>query len=313
MAEPLESQAKPAPAVDAAMTPAAQPQSEAASSAAASQPAAAPIVEAKPTLLQETVAAIEAKDAPPVQPEAKPDAGKPAEKPAEAKPADKPAEAKPEAAKPEAKPETKAEEKPAEAKPAEAKPAEAAKPAAVEYKYTLPETLKLDDAGKAEFHAALDKFRESPAEAAQGLVDLHNKSLEAFAKEIGQQQRTTFYATRDEWRKKIMADPQLGGAGHNTAAGAVARMRDFLVPKEMLSPRKFDDGSPRLSELDEFLETTGAGDHPVLWHILHNAARYLDEPAPPPPNARPTPDAGRKGPRRLRDAYDHPRSGNGQS
>jgi hypothetical protein len=75
-----------------------------------------------------------------------------------------------------------------------------------------------------------------------------------------------------------MADPILGGSGHQTTSQAVARMRDLLIPKEMLAPRTFDDGKPRLSIADEFLESTGAGDHPVLWHILHNAARYLDEP-----------------------------------
>jgi hypothetical protein len=314
-------------------TPATAPASASESPAATSAPAAAPaaaspqeqtsspadapgatIPAAKPSLLQETVAAIEAKDKPPA--EVKPAETKPAETKAEAakseaaKPETKPAEAaKPE----EKKPEVKAEEKPAEAKATETKPAEAAKPAPVEYKYTLPETLKLDDAAKTNLHAAFDKFRENPAEGAQGLIDLHNKSLETFAKEVADNQRKVFYETRDGWRKEIMADPILGGSGHQTTAGVVARMRDLLVPKEMLAPRKFDDGSPRLSAFDEFLETTGAGDHPALWHLLHNAGRYLDEPAPPPPNARPTADNGRRGKTKMRDMYDHPRSNNGQS
>jgi hypothetical protein len=293
--------------VPAAAPAAEQPQMAAPvpSAEAAIAPAAAPIPEAKPTLLQEAVKAVEEKAAPAAE-------AKPAEPKVEAKPA---ADAKPaEGEKPAAETKPVDAEKPAEGeKPAaETKPAESAKPEPVEYKYTLPETLKLDDATKAELHAALDDFRADPAANAQKLIDLHNKSIEAFAKQVAQDQRTTFYATRDTWRKEIMADPILGGAGHQTAAGAVARMRDKLVDPADLKPRKFDDGAPRLSAFDEFLETTGAGDHPALWRMLHNAARYLDEPAPPPPNARPAANNGRRGPRRVRELYDHQRSGNGQ-
>jgi hypothetical protein len=262
---------------------------------------------AKPSLLQETVAAIEAKDKPAEAPklEAKAEGDKPAEgKSAEAKPTPEPEKKEAEAAKPDDK------AKPAEAKPAD-KPAEPVKLEPVEYKYTLPETLKIDDATKTSLHAAFDKFRENPAEGAQGLIDLHNQTLETYAKSVADNQRKIFYETRDGWRKEIMADPILGGSGHQTTAGAVARMRDLLVPKDMLQPRKFDDGSPRLSTFDEFLETTGAGDHPALWHVLHNAARYLDEPAPPPPNARPTATNGKQGPARVRDLYTHPKSGQG--
>jgi preprotein translocase subunit SecG len=90
--------------------------------------------------------------APAVQPEAKPEAVKPAEakpeaKPEAAKPAEAKPEAKPEAAKPaEAKPEvaTPAEAKP-EAKPEAAKPAEARSEAKPEAK---PEAVKPAEAGK---------------------------------------------------------------------------------------------------------------------------------------------------------------------
>lgn len=218
--------------------------------------------------------------------------------------AESPAEAK----EPEPKvAETVAEPKPVEAKAEDKSEAEtvpeAPKPEPVEYKYTLPETLKLDDTTRGEVHAAFDEFRANPVEGAQKLVDLHQKLMQQSADHLGREQHRVFNEMRGEWNKEIMADPVLGGAGHKTAMQAVARMRDFLVPKEMMAPRKFDDGSPRLSEFEEFLRITGAGDHRVFHRILHNAARYFDEPAQPPTEIKPPPDNGRRQAGRLRDLY----------
>jgi hypothetical protein len=205
-------------------------------------------------------------------------------------------------------PEKAPEEKAVEAKPEEAKAeteakTEAPKPDPVEYKYALPDTLKLDDATRGEVHAAFDEFRANPVEGAQKLVDLHHKLMQQSAEHIGREQHRVFNEMRGEWNKEIMSDPVLGGAGHRTAMQAVARMRDFLVPKEMMAARKFDDGSPRLSEFEEFLRITGAGDHRVFHRILHNAARYFDEPAQPPTEIKPPPDNGRRQAGRLRDLY----------
>src|ERR1700728_92121 len=244
-----------AAATEAAPQPAA-PQPPLATAETPPAAAGAPSIESQPSLLQQVT--IEA----------------PKEEP-------KPAEAKPEE-KPEAKPAelTKEGDKPVEVKAEEAKPAEAVeppKPEPVEYKYTLPETLKMDDALKGEVHKAFDDFRTNPAEGAQALIDLHAKSIQAYAEHTAKEQRRVFNETREGWRKDIMADPVIGGSGFETSKAAVARMRDLLVPKDMLTARKNDDGSQRLSVFDEFLETTGAGDHPALWRLLHNAARYLDE------------------------------------
>lgn len=179
--------------------------------------------------------------------------------------------------------------------PAQSAPTEAPKLEPVEYKYELPETIKLDDERRAALHGALDQFRADPEKGVQRLLDMHAEAMTTYAKEVAEEQRRAFYAYREEQRKAIMADPILGGAGFNTVKQAVARMRDLLVPEEMMKPRTNADGTPRLSELDEFLEYTGAGDHRVLWHILHNAARYLDEPqaAQQPTNIRPPKGHGR--------------------
>jgi hypothetical protein len=197
------------------------------------------------------------------------------------------------AAKPAAEPEKKAEDKPAdkpaaEAKPAEAKAAEPAKLEPVAYEYTVPDSVKIDDATKTELHGAMDAFRGDPVKGFQKLMDLHTKSMEQYAKDVDKRNREVFMNMRRENVKAIMDDPQMGGNGFKTTEAAVARMRDMLVRPQFLAPRKFDDGSPRPSVADEFFEYTGAGEHPVMWDILHNAARYLDEPTPPPPNPRPT-------------------------
>lgn len=293
----------PASALPGAPNPSDQPAAAASSS---ERPAA--YEGSEPSLLQTTAAKEPPKaDAKPAD-AAVADGTKPAESKPDTKAAEKPAEG--DAKKPDAAAAKPGEEKPVEAA---AKPTEAEKPATVEYKYALPETIKLDDAHKTELHGLLDAFRADPANV-QPLIDYHHTRLVDYAKEVDANNRRVFNEMRAENRKAIMADPQLGGSGHQTTAQAVARMRDLLIPKEMLEPRKFDDGKPRLSIADEFLELTGAGDHPVLWHMLHNAARYLDEPQAKdlPPNVRPPKDIGRRPKGRLRDMYDHPRS-NGQT
>lgn len=231
---------------------------------------------------------------------------KPAEKPPEAKPAeakpadDKPAEPKPDGEKPaEAKPaeEPKPGEKPVEAKPEDAKPPEPAPLPPVDYKYELPETIKLDDATRGEFHGALDGFRADPAAGAQKLIDLHNRTMTDYATDLVRQQHQAFADTRKDWNKQVMADPEIGGSGHQTAMGAIARMRDLFVADK------------DIPAFDSFLRITGAGDHPEFLKMLHNAARYFDEPPLPPADARPTKSNGAdpkaRGGRLL---YDHPRS-----
>jgi hypothetical protein len=187
--------------------------------------------------------------------------------------------------------------KPAEpAKPAEVPPAPTAAAAPVEYKYTLPESIKMDDALKGEVHKAFDDFRANPAEGAQSLINLHEKTMRDYAQFLAQEQHRIFGETRQNWAKQVLSDPEIGGSGHQTAMGAIARMRDLLVPEK------------DRPAFEEFLRVTGAGDHPQFLKLLHQAARYYDEPTLPPPNPRPTKDNGQRPARRLRDIY-NPRSG----
>jgi hypothetical protein len=282
MAEPIDLTQPAASAVPVAASPSAviaapDPTSAPAEAAAATppdaaavspdpeKPAFAPHTET-PSLLAEhdkTAAEKAAKPAAePAQPAA--EAGKEPGTPAEAKPAEptKPADAKTEA-------------KPAEVKPEEAKPAEPVKPEPVEYKYALPETIKLDDARKGELHAALDEFRANPAEGAQRLLDMHAAQMQRFAETTLENQHKAFADTRKGWRTEVLADPEIGGAGHQTAMGAIARARDAIVSSA--KPGTAQHASD-LKAFSDFLTITGAGDHPAFLRLLHNAARYSDEP-----------------------------------
>ena len=275
------------PAAPAPGSPASIPQNPDSAVAAvqADQPAAAPVAAAPasqdagaaaspdtpeglgPTLLEQ---AIEGKDKP---------ADKPASeaKPAEAKPADKPGD------------------KPAaEAKPAEATAPQPAEPVKVDYfagDLKIPETIKISDAQRGEVANALDMIRSGKTvEGMQALVGLHEKAMTDFAKQTVDDQWSAFRKTNEDWRTSVMSDPILGGAGHQTAMAAVARMRDRFVSNSRPGTPEYQRD---MKGFDDFLRVTGAGNHPAFLHFVHNVAHDFDEPRMPPADIRPTKDNGR--------------------
>lgn len=279
-----------APAVEpaAAAAPVVEPAKEPVVEAAPAAPAKEPLVGETPSLLEETKAAPERKPAD--------TAAAPADKPKEEiKAADAaPKDAPKVEAKVEAKPETKPEEKKAEPDKAAA-PAPAPEP--IKYEFKLPDVIKDAPKEMGEYTTILGEAKV-PAETGQKLLDLHALAMTNYAKAYQEQalaaQHKVFNDMRADWRGKIKSDPELGGAGYETTSRAVARMRDLFVPE---SDRK---------SFDEFLRITGAGDHPALWRMLHRAARYFDEPAPPPPGAKPTKTNGQRPGANV--LYDNPRS-----
>lgn len=282
--EPIIASA-PAQAAPAAPAPEPVAAAPAAPAAAPAAPAVEPVAVAAP--VEKPAAAVET--AKPADTAAKPHTEtptllegvakpeeKPAEKPAEAKPGEKPAEAKP-------------GDKPAEA----AKPEEAAKPVEVApvYELKLPETIKAEPVAMSELTKLFGDSKVAP-ETAQKIVDIGTAAMTRYAAHLQSEQHRVFGETRANWVKEVLADPVLGGAGHKTAMGAVARMRDLFVPAD------------KQTAFNDFLRVTGAGDHPAFLHLLHNAARFFDEPGLPPANAKPSPANGRApGRRGLRDIY----------
>src|ERR1035437_1973852 len=226
----------------------------------AAETAPAPVVAAddisappseRPTLLEKAAEAAAAKDA------AKPDA--------------KPAEVDPKAAKPDdkaAKPSDAAKpaEKPGEKEAASAKPAEAAAaPTAIDFtKFKMPDALKdttADTPQMVEFTGALTEALKSPQDAGQKLLDMHAAAMTEYANQTLKNQIKAFNETRNGWAKDVMGDAQIGGAGHDTAMGAIARMRDMLVSTAQPGTKEY---AADHKALDTFLRVTGAGDHPVF-------------------------------------------------
>jgi hypothetical protein len=155
--------------------------------------------------------------------------------------------------------------------------------------FTLPEGVTLQPERVDEFTALLGNTELAPQARAQQLVDMHVNAMQSYAEGIAADQHKAFGEMRRGWRTEVMADEELGGAGHQTAMNAIARMRDMLVP------------SARREAFNRAMDLTGAGDHPEILRVFHAAARLFDEPAPmhdppkPPPNNGRRPSAGAHG------------------
>lgn len=176
-----------------------------------------------------------------------------------------------------------------EKKPEAAPEPVAPQPAAYEFK--LPEGFT---AVPEQIAAASELFAKAsvPPEIAQALVDQHTAALQKYAAELTDKQWQAFTATKEAWKNEVLSDPELGGAGHQTAMKAIARARDLLVPEG-------DKDS-----FNKMLRDTGVGNHPAFLRALHRAARLFDEPSPPPPNIKPAPNNGQAPRRGLRSLYD---------
>lgn len=283
---------------DPSAAAAAEPAADA--GAATAQPEPLKRADAEPTLLEGVKTDKAAK------PEADKDGAKATDDAAKAAAAEAEAKAKTEAdAKAEAEKKA-ADDKAAEEakKPGDEEKAEAEKPALepVEYKYTLPETLKMNEESRAEAHAAFDAFRADPANP-QPLIDLHNRRMAEFAAETERNQHAVFAETRAGWRKEIMADPDIGGANHDAAKMDVAAMRDMFASSAKPGTEAYEQD---LKQFDDFLRITGAGDHPVLWKMLHRISTTFKSPSARGGNINPPADIGRSSKRGS--VYNHPTS-----
>ena len=156
----------------------------------------------------------------------------------------------------------------------------------------------------AKFTGTLDelltpKEGETRPQVARKLLDLHAEKMAEYAAELQRDQIKQFNDTRAEWAKQVLADERIGGAGHQTAMGAIARMRDLSISDHKAGTPAYEKDA---KEFDSFLRVTGAGDHPQFLKMLHRFARYFDEPAMPPSNPKPPPNLGQN-PNRGKSLY----------
>ena len=203
---------------------------------------------------------------------------------------------------PETAPE-KVPEKPAEAKPPEAAPEPAGEkppePAPeVKYEFKLPEGFTAPKEALDGYTGVL-KEGSVPPEIGQKLLDMHLAEMQRAADSQPAQWRAAFARTMQDLVSDTLADPQLGGAGHQTAMTAAARGRDTLTR----------DWTPdQKAELEPFLQNFGVGNHKVFLRLLYSAARFTDEPAAPPPVYTPAPTNGARPGAGFKALYDHPGS-----
>ncbi len=156
--------------------------------------------------------------------------------------------------------------------------------------FTLPEGLTLDEpraAAANEIFAAHNLSQE----AAQQLVDVHVAEMQRYDAAAQQAQHDAFTNLRAEWVRQVMADPEIGGAGHHTAMASIAQMRDLFVSSAAQTSERY---SQEMAEFNDFLRTTGAGDHRAFNRMLNNVARRFQEPASPTITFSPPPDIGRR-------------------
>lgn len=172
---------------------------------------------------------------------------------------------------------------------------------------TIPEAIKLEDAQRGEFTGALDALRTGDLKGGvQKLMDMHNGAMQQYADHLASEQQRVWSETNQNWVKAAMADPVLGGAGHKTAMAQVAIARDAFVSRAAPNSPQFQKD---LTEFNQFLEATGAGNHPAFLKMMHNAARYAREATPPPPDPGVPRDIGRApGRKGLGSIYKHPTS-----
>lgn len=173
---------------------------------------------------------------------------------------------------------------------AESAPAPAPEPVKIEWDLKWPETIKADEKQTADFTGALEslirpKEGETPSHAAQRLIDMHNEAMVAYDKQVRQQQIDVWNQTRQSWVKQALADPMIGGAGHDTAMSVIARMRDLFVSDHKPGTKEYAADE---KEFNDFLRVTGAGDHPAFLKFAYRVGARFDEPTIPAPGAKPT-------------------------
>jgi hypothetical protein len=187
----------------------------------------------------------------------------------------------------------------AAAKPGEEPAAEAAKVVTppgepIKWDYSIPETVKLDDAGRTQVNQMFADAGVRP-DKAQSLVNYHAEQMGKVKAEVDRANRKYWNDLRGERREQLKADPVMGGSSFQTTQATARRMVDMFT-------HGWSDAEKREFERD--IEITGIGDFPSFYRLLKGAARFYDEGGLPPSNPLPPPDLGKRpGRGRLRDTY----------
>lgn len=144
---------------------------------------------------------------------------------------------------------------PAASEPAAAQPATEAvaaptTPTVVDYKFTLPEGVTIDD---AQLKAATEFAHKASlsAENAQEMVNLGVGLAQTLQKNLETQIASEIAKQQAEWRDAVKADPEIGGANFERAKKDGATALSFTRPG-----------------FKSLLDSLGIGDHPDVVHAL---------------------------------------------
>lgn len=246
--------------VDAAAATAPATAEAAAASESVSTPAGeSASIESSPSLLSSAAGKTPDQPAPAADAKTEPDA-KAAETPDGAKPGETPA--KPDDPGKTSKPEGKAD---AATDPAtkDATPAAAPAPVSIE-DLKLPEGVSLDaEAGKALLDI-VNNADLSRKDLTQGMLGLHQKEMERYAKHVTDNQRKVWDDLNAGWKDQLRKDPELGGNRLNTSLSMAK-----AVVEEFLSP---EDAKALLVHTDN----NGMGNFPVFIRLLHSIGKRMN-------------------------------------
>lgn len=183
-----------------------------------------------------------------------------------------------------------ADAKPADAPKPDAAPAPAPVTEPVVYEFTAPDGITLDQARITPYVDVLKEHGIAPA-VGQRLLDMYTAERQQDAVNTLEQQHRAFANVRRGWINEVKADPEMGGAGYQTTLQHAARGRDLLLGNDPKAREEFN----------QFVDSTGAGDHKVLFRLFLAADRLFQAPVAPVAQPRPTSNGQGTGPRRGMD------------
>lgn len=149
--------------------------------------------------------------------------------------------------------------------------------------FKFPEDVKVNQDEIEEFTKTVGEFGV-PQEAAQKLMDMHTKAVESITKQVAANQWEVFNNTQRDWVTQVMADPILGGSGHQTAMNMAAQARDVV----------FDHNAEKIQQFNEIMSLTGAGNHPIVIEYMYNVNKYIRPGEPLDTQIKPPSDIGSK-------------------
>lgn len=137
----------------------------------------------------------------------------------------------------------------------------------------VPEGFELDPILGGEFVTLMNDEAKTPAERAQGLIDLQAKAVKAMSEKA----MADWDKLQTTWQGEMESDPEIGGDKLEANLSKISTLLNV-------------HGTP---ELREVLNATGAGNHKEVARFLTKIANALGESLPAPANV---PGSGERDP-----------------